>query len=240
MDLDELATRTTDAEAALDRAPADLDAELTQRRQPFEPGGPLQDAPAGHWAKVEREIRDRHKVLAGERLFAMEHTARALEVEVQPAIAAAKDPPDPEEAHYRQSKATVRAMGMSDRIQLSVLAELREARLERELSSAQPSAVDAAYARALQDPHEQANASLIRWVERRHGARWAGVTVENNDLEIAALKRLGDRIAATREARVPDALRALDGRVKAIYGKADAMKRDGLRSQRPANWKIAG
>ena len=232
----------TTVEAAFIKAtdPADRARELQEARAPFEPGGALQYAPPEYAQRAEADVKRKQDQRTGEALFTAEHLAREVEVGLESLIAAAKEPPDPEAAIYaggrRDALGTKLGITLSEKCALDLLDEQRRARFDREYATALPSVMLADYKRALADPADQQNASFIRWVESRHKGQWNGAPIGDNDIEVVRASDLMKTIRATREARVPEDLRRLRDGVQRIYAKAEAEKRNGVRSLRPQNW----
>jgi len=226
----------TATEAAFDREhdTAARQAELREKLAPFDPGGPLEYAPPDARRRAEDDIRRKQGQRGGEALFVAEHTARAIEMELEPQLDGFREPPDAETAHAMRSN--IRGISLADKCGLDLLDEHRRARFDRDLAAAKPSVILAAYKKALADATDQVNASLIRWVESRHGQQGTGVAVGNDASEAMLTSGLHAQIQAAREARIPEDVRAVLDSVRRVYRKADAAKDGGVRSLRPAGW----
>jgi len=135
--------------------------------------------------------------------------------------AAEEQPPSAADAWFLH---TNKMPASTDQLQLQVLDELRVARFDRELADAGPERVHDRYRLALMNPHDQENASLIRYVERRHGGGWAWKPPAQD--EGTAAQALRDRIKATRHARRPEAaIKARAAWHGAEYAVEQAIKR---------------
>jgi hypothetical protein len=236
--LDKAAAALNQREADFDRAwsRVELNAELAEKLAPFEKGGMWEYAPPEARKQAEADIRAKHATRLGEALFTAEHTARAIEVNLAPYVERAQLPPDPQAAHERRAGRV--GLSFSDRCALDLLDEHRQARFDREYASMMPSRVDAEYVQALLDPTDQVNASYIRWVETKHRGSWRGADVAGDADEALHAHKLKNRIEETRKARIPDHIKAMSDAIARVYGKADAARKRGARSLRPAGWRV--
>jgi hypothetical protein len=211
--------------------------EIDQALAPFGPEGPWKYAPVEERERVRRQIEAEYAQRAGEALFAVEHTARHQEREVESLEAVAMEAPDAEAAWTLRAKTT--GVSTTESLQLQILDELRLARLGRELTNAKPSLVRAAYQAALTDATWQPNSTLIRFVEQRHRGEWRGVAVDGEATEAMAVHGLMQDIAAARQSRIPPALKERRARIQQAYQLANIAKARRVRSSRPVNWRVS-
>jgi hypothetical protein len=219
--VDELTDLTTALTTSIDpdvRAGA-----VTEAVKPYDDeNGAWRFAPREAREKAISKIRDEQDAASGELLYRVEHIARRHEVELEPLEKAAMEPPDPFTAWTR--RANVVGMSTEANISLGVLSELRLQRFERELAHTKPSEIRTRYAAAQREPYEQENASLIRYIESRHGAGWNGVDLEGDAREAMQGTALREEIRAVRAARIPDDLRAKRATIQHAYKVADLAK----------------
>jgi hypothetical protein len=198
--------------------------------------------PEAQWRRADdperqddrRAAEARYTQAAGEDVYKVDHLAYRH----QHTIAGLEQAMDPPDAVAVWTQRTTTAPGANEQLLLTIQDELRQARFERELATAAPSQCLDRYARALTDPTEQANASLIRYVEGRHRQGWRGAASGDLD-EAMAAQDLQNAILAARAARVPAtaiAARALVARAEAAVATATGIWK--FRSQIPAGWRM--
>jgi len=202
--------------------------------------------PEAQWRRADDAERDQDRRAAratyaeqaGEDVFRLDHLAHRHTQEVSAVIERALDPPDALTAWTKQTGTG--SLAANESLSLTILDELRQARFDRELGTAQPSAVLQQYEAALRDPFEQSSASLIRYVEGRHRTGWTGVLVTEHEARALTSGALLKAIAATRAIRMPAAaaaVRALITKAEALVNQATSHGR--IRSQRPSGWRAA-
>lgn len=218
--------------------PERLAQERAEALAPFGEDGPWKYAPDAEKVAAARKVDDAAAQRAGENLFRLEHETEGFKRQLGPLLIRAQEPPTVEAAYLKRSGDV--GISTAQLTSLETLDELRRLRFVGELSGLLPSKLLAVYDAALADPYEQEAASKIRWIEGRHGAGWSGVNVDGNADEGKAKQTLRKRIAETRQARIPEWLRACETVILAAEAEAAATKaHKRVRPQRPANWRVA-
>jgi hypothetical protein len=223
----------TAAIGALEREldPASREQELTTKLADYLPGGRFSYAPDAAKRDAERLIREEQDTRAGYAVVDLHDRLAKTEGPAERAIERTTEAPDPLTA-WRTWRGPSASVTGPELLGMTTNHELRLARFDREFASAQPSEVRSAYERALEDPFEQANASLISFIERRFGDRWRGATV-TSELEFKADEDLRTLIGESRSARIPPDARALRESLRRGSAlKAHAMDARGIRPVR--------
>jgi hypothetical protein len=220
-----------------------LAAEQDETLKPYGADGPWRYAPASDRMQALRDLEAAQGARSGEALFRLEHSARALELRLTPLIEREMEPPGIEDAlALWTGRPGVSVDGL---VNLQILGELRQQRLERELAAALPSEFLVRYSRALEDPFEQEHASVIRLIEGRWPARKAatlpdGLTPAQRRAEAQATLDLASKITATRNGRISPHYAAGQRLIAESYALADQVKAlRRVRSQRPRDWGAA-
>jgi hypothetical protein len=196
---------------------------------PYGPNGQWKYAPDAEKAAKRGEAVAEYERESGEALYALEQRASKANQWLEPEEQRSMEPPDPSRAWMGERR--VVGIPPADIIGLSVLDELRRVRFSQEYGEALPDVLDRAYGAALANPLDQANASLVRWIEGRHGAGWAGRGVDGDVDQAMAAQRLHTRIQAARLARIPNELKAARTVIDGARALANRARANGVRPQ---------
>jgi hypothetical protein len=215
--LDRLQSVGADAAAAVDLFAADNPAYLRLVRRPAER--------AREQADFEQQYREARTVAAGHLVYELERAWPALEADCRALREQTKQAPSAITAYLTRTGG--HRINLSDETELLIqlLDEQRRARFRADLATEPPSAVLALYQHATTSDSDEA-ASVVSFVESRHGMGWAGLPPASSE-EVEAAVTLRRTIAETQSARVPaelDSAAVTIEQVARLVGKATQQK----------------
>jgi hypothetical protein len=225
---EQLESLLTDLRTNLDpqRRQTALDAVL----QPFKPGGPYAYVPAKEGRiPAEKRWKAQEDRRAGHAVYGVDRTVMDYEPTIAARKQAARRPPRAEQ-NVRQRAGLV-GLDLQTAELVNIREGLDELRWTPRLQNARPSRVLAEYQRALQDPTEAENTTIIRLVEELHGDGWAGTDPE--EAELPKAMELQRAIAAAQTARIPADIHNIEALI--AQAKAETQRVKTLRHITPMN-----
>jgi hypothetical protein len=195
------ATRALSIELDVDARRQELDTVLAD----FGASGRWRFAPAGERERAAAAVKHSQQARAGEKLYLLDKAAHQAEEVAAAAEAESIDAPDSERAWTLETgRAGLSFVELSN---LAMVDELRLARLDRELGAATAAEIHAAYADALVRPHQQKNASTIRYIEKRiQRGGWPVSRPGDAGKDATVLGELLGLVRAAQGMRVPDSV----------------------------------